>query len=152
MIRTTGGVTEKGLTGKFNDVLCFIGRGVRLEILGVLSTGPHDVTSLAKGLDLGVTTVSNHLCQMAEYGLVEVTRLKRRHVYRISDRVTAVCTSTGEHIFLATSDGGWAFLRLPSATSQAGMELGQKFLNEVLRMANGSEVPNQKETGESPSA
>ena len=101
-----------GLEGDLKDVLAFIGRGVRLEMLGILAEGPRDVTGLADELKLGVTLVSNHLCLMAKYGLLEVRVIKKRHIYQLSPRLQATHYRNGEHFFLATEDGGWALLHL----------------------------------------
>ena len=109
---TAGDDGSNGLEGDLKDVLAFIGRGVRLEMLGVLAEGPRDVTSLADELKLGVTLVSNHLCLMARFGLLEVQVIKKRHIYQLSPRLQAAHYRNGEHFFLATEDGGWALLYL----------------------------------------
>ena len=114
MSETSGDDCSIGLEGDLKDVLAFIGRGVRLEMLSVLAEGPRDVTSLADELKLGVTLVSNHLCLMARFGLLEVRVIKKRHIYQLSPRLQAAHYGNGEHFFLATEDGGWALLHLPN--------------------------------------
>ena len=101
------------LTIGLQELLALIGRGSKLDILLILSAGPHDVTTIAEELGHGVTLISNHLCAMTKIGLLEAEWIKCKHVYRISSIVTVYVNETGEYLYLATPDGGWTVLHVP---------------------------------------
>lgn len=58
---------------------------VRLRILSVLRSGPSTVTDLSECLELGQTTVSNHLRLLRHLGLVTGSRSGRHIHYVLSD-------------------------------------------------------------------
>jgi len=122
-----------GIEASFNELLVLVGRSIRLEILGVLAEGPRDVSDLAATMDLGITLTSNHLCRLADHGLLNVRRERRRHIYDFSPAVTTVRTESGEHFFLATQDGGWVLLRLPDPKARNGVR--RPTLEDMQRIA-----------------
>jgi DNA-binding transcriptional ArsR family regulator len=58
---------------------------VRLQILWLLGSGDHDVSTLAAATGHSVATVSNHLSKLKLAGLVHARRQGKRHVYVVSD-------------------------------------------------------------------
>ena len=57
----------------------------RLRIVHVLGEGPLEVNELARELDLGQATVSQHLAALRNVGLVEATRDGRSVRYQLAD-------------------------------------------------------------------
>ena len=58
---------------------------VRLQILWLLASGDHDVSTLATATGQSVATVSNHLSKLKLAGLVNARRQGKRQVYVVSD-------------------------------------------------------------------
>ena len=113
MSLTNGSVQPSGLLCDLKELLAFIGRGLKLEMLGILAGGACDVSTMSEEIGLSVSLVSRNLCQMAERGLLEVTLDKQRHIYSIRKSLTITVGERGEHLFLSTRDGGWVLLHLP---------------------------------------
>lgn len=70
-----------------DEFLGVIGSGRRLDILRRLSIEPHDVSRLAEVLEVSLPLVSQNLRVLKHYKLVQSTRNKQRHVYRINPNV-----------------------------------------------------------------
>ncbi len=58
------------------------------EIVKVLARQPTDVSTLAENLGRPLATVRANLDRLAKVHLVEVSKVKPKHVYRLSDQVT----------------------------------------------------------------
>jgi DNA-binding transcriptional ArsR family regulator len=64
----------------------------RLRILHLLGERPREVNELARELDLGQATVSQHLASMRSVGLVEAIRDGRSVRYQLTDpEILAAC-------------------------------------------------------------
>jgi len=55
----------------------------RLRIVGVLMSGPKNVTQIAEGIDLDVTLTSHHLKVMKKGAIVEGRRVGKNIIYRL---------------------------------------------------------------------
>lgn len=72
-----------------------LGCEVRLELLCVMAGGGMAVTSLARRLELSISTVSGHLRRLTETGLVKCARRGRTRIYSLDDRVAATPAEHG---------------------------------------------------------
>ncbi|QDG66794.1 metalloregulator ArsR/SmtB family transcription factor [Pseudarthrobacter sp. NIBRBAC000502772] len=65
--------------------------GKRLELIELLAQGEHPVEEIAAKLGMGVTTVSAHLQQLKQAGLVDTRRVRTSILYRLAgDDVAAM--------------------------------------------------------------
>ena len=87
---------------------------VRLELLLAC---PKDVSSLAKDLELEVQQVSHHLRPLYAHGLVTFDCAKKRHVYRLTKRVTTEVRDDELCFEVSSSDGFVIQLRCPVGTA-----------------------------------
>ena len=69
-------------------ILQLLARETPREIIRVLARQPTNVSTLAENLGRPVSTVRANLERLARAHLVEVSTVKPKHVYRLSDQVT----------------------------------------------------------------
>lgn len=71
----------------------------RLHMVWLLTTGGHDVGTLAARAGVSVSTTSQHLSKLRLAGIVRVVRDGRRHVYVVDDpHVVALVQQIFDHI------------------------------------------------------
>lgn len=63
------------------EALALLAEPTRLRLLWVLTTGEHDVSSLAATVEASATSVSQHLAKLRLAGLVKARREGRRQLY-----------------------------------------------------------------------
>ena len=63
------------------EALALLAEPTRLQLLWILSTGEHDVSTLATRVGASATSVSQHLAKLRLAGLVQARREGRRHLY-----------------------------------------------------------------------
>ncbi len=69
-------------------ILRLLARETSREIVKVLARQPTNVSALAENLGRPVSTVRANLDRLAQAHLVEVSKVKSKNVYRLSDQVT----------------------------------------------------------------
>lgn len=69
-------------------LLSTLASATRLEILIALSDGPLCVNQLSDRLDLGVTSVSQHLARLRHLTLVSCRARRQRRLYELTELVT----------------------------------------------------------------
>ncbi len=69
-------------------ILRLLARETSREIVKALARQPTNVSALAENLGRPASTVRANLDRLAEAHLVEVSKVKSKHVYCLSDRVT----------------------------------------------------------------
>lgn len=71
----------------------------RLHLVWLLSTGEHDVTTLAERIGTSVPVASQHLAKLRAAGLVSALRSGRRQLYRVDDpHILTVVAQVFSHI------------------------------------------------------
>ena len=71
----------------------------RLHLVWLLSTGEHDVTTLAERIGTSVPVASQHLAKLRAGGLVSALRDGRRQLYRVDDpHILSVVAEVFSHI------------------------------------------------------
>ena len=71
----------------------------RLHLVWVLSTGEHDVTTLAERIGTSVPAASQHLAKLRAAGIVSAVRQGRRQLYRVDDpHILTVVNQVFSHI------------------------------------------------------
>lgn len=63
------------------EALALLAEPTRLQLLWILTTGEHDVSTLATTVGASATSVSQHLAKLRLAGLVQTRREGRRHLY-----------------------------------------------------------------------
>ena len=69
-------------------ILRLLARETSREIIKALARQPRNVSALAKNLGRPVSTVRANLDRLTQAHLVEVSEVKPKHLYRLSDQVT----------------------------------------------------------------
>lgn len=75
---------KESLFAEFAAVGKALGNPTRLELLDLLSQGPHSVDELAAAASVGLSTCSAHLQSLREAGLVTTRRAGKRIFYSLS--------------------------------------------------------------------
>jgi DNA-binding transcriptional ArsR family regulator len=71
----------------------------RLHLVWALSTGEHDVTTLAELIGTSVPAASQHLARLRAAGVVSAVREGRRQLYRVDDpHILTVVNQVFSHI------------------------------------------------------
>ena len=77
----------------------------RLEIIRELAQEPADVTTLADALELDISSISHHLRLLRDCGMVAVSAIRQRHIYRLGGRISASIRKDVLHLSAATTNG-----------------------------------------------
>jgi len=81
------------------DAMFALSTPTRVQILGCLLDGAHDVSELVRKLELEQSTVSHQLRVLRDYSLVRVERQGRRRVYTLHDEhVVALLGEAIRHV------------------------------------------------------
>ena len=86
---------------------------VSLEILVQLAHDEKDVSRVAQDLELDVTTISRGLKALHGSALLEVTRIKSHHLYRLASGVKVKLNGVNVYLTAKTADGAKLVLRTP---------------------------------------
>jgi DNA-binding transcriptional ArsR family regulator len=88
--RQAGQSLHKRVAELVADVMFALSTPSRVQILGCLLDGAHDVSELVSKLELEQSAVSHQLRVLRDYSLVRVERQGRRRVYTLYDEHVVV--------------------------------------------------------------
>lgn len=86
-------------------IMRLLARETPREIIKVLARQPTNVSTLAENIGRPVSTVRANLDRLAKVHLVEVSKVKPKHVYRLSDQVTVRDRATTMRVSVRTPRG-----------------------------------------------
>ncbi len=93
-------------------ILRLLARETPREIVKVLARQPTNVSTLAETLGRPVSTVRANLDRLAKAHLVEVSKVKPKHVYRLSDQATVRDHATTIRVSVRTPRGSAVSIQL----------------------------------------
>ncbi|MEE8153794.1 MAG: winged helix-turn-helix domain-containing protein, partial [Phycisphaerales bacterium] len=86
-------------------IMRLLARETPREIVKALARQPTNVSTLAENIGRPVSTVRANLDRLAKAHLVEVSKVKPKHVYRLSDQVTVRDHATKMRVSVQTPRG-----------------------------------------------
>jgi hypothetical protein len=92
-----------------------------VEIITVLAFGERNVSSTTGAVRRDMPTVSRSLHCLLRHSLVEVRKLKKWRIYRLTDKVRISRRGTSLALTLEAEDGGRVTLEVPGPQALAGI-------------------------------
>ena len=132
------------------DLFACLAHELRLQILRKLADSPKDVSSLAEALDLEIDRVSHHLRPLRACGLVEFSRIKQTHVFRLSEGVMASSEPDDKlHFDVSSAEGDQLKFTLATRRGQPS-SLPKRLVTsdgEASRHPGGGDAKRSRERG-----
>lgn len=99
-----------------NQLCDVMSNELRRDILWTLTTGPRDVSDLAKCHDRSITHVSNCLRLLKEAGLVQSKKDSTRRIYSLTSQVRAIHHEDADQLVVESPQGVQVAIRQPASS------------------------------------